>query len=99
MAVTVANIAQAEVTAQAIKALTGGIEPKTVYRKDYVELTFSPADSQKVRAIIEAKLKEAPGSVRLDSLPIIAPIVIKRAAPWAIVALIVAYLMGKGKIV
>ena len=89
------TIATAEAYAAAINSLTG--TPATVVHKaNYSEVSFS--NPRATEAWIEEQLKPGePGDVRLNFMPVVLPVVLKRAVPVALGLLAVGYLLGKIK--
>lgn len=87
------SIATAEAYGAALKALTG--VPATVTHKaEYSEVRFS--DPNLASSWIEQQLKPGqPGDVRVDLMPAVLPVVLKRAVPVALGILAVGYLLGK----
>jgi hypothetical protein len=87
------SIATAEAYAAAIYQLTG--TPATVvHKKDYSEVSFS--NPRATQEWIENQLKPGdPGDVRLNFLPVVTPVILKRVVPAALAVLAVGYLIGK----
>ena len=94
MAVSLQTMAQASVIAEAINTLSG-VTPTIKYYPDHAELTFSAKDAKNIRQQLKARLKAAPGSVRIDTRPIITPLALEMLAPYAIAALAGAFLIGR----
>jgi hypothetical protein len=90
---SIQTVATAESYAVALNALTG--TPATAkHALDYSEVYFS--DPAKTRAWIEDQLKPGPpGAVRIDFMPVILPVVLKRAVPVALGLVALGYLLGK----
>ena len=90
---SIQTVATAEGYAAALYALTG--TPATAkHAANYSEVYFS--DPARARAWVEEQLKPGdPGTVRVDFLPVVLPVVLKRAVPVALGLLALGYLLGK----
>ena len=87
------TIATAEAYGAALKALTGTGATVT-HKADYSEVRFQ--DPRAAAAWIEEQLKPGePGAVRVDLMPAVLPVVLKRAVPVALGLLAAGYLLGK----
>lgn len=92
----VQSIAKAKATGLVLKNVFG-IEPQYQYLEDHVRVYFKPEDLPTVHAKInELFVKgKTPSDVRIDYLPVISPIAIKKVLPIAIGTLVTGYLLGK----
>lgn len=93
---TVQSIAKAKGTGLILKNLLG-VEPQYDYQVDHVKLYYTGNSLNQVRERINqiAVSSQRPGDVRIDFVPMVAPLVIKKVFPFAIGAIITGYLLGK----
>lgn len=93
---TVQTIAKAKATGLILKNLLG-IEPEYDYQENHVRLFYSGNNLNKVHEKINqiATTSKKPSDVRIDFVPLIAPIGIKKALPYALGAVAIGYLLGK----
>lgn len=93
---TVQSIAKAKTTGLILKNLLG-IEPEYQYYDDHVRLSYPkealPQIHEKINTIAVNSSK--PSDVRIDFIPMVAPIGIKKALPYAIGAVALGYVLGK----
>jgi len=93
---TIQNIAKAKTTGLILKNLLG-VEPEYQYYNDHVRLWYPkeslPAVHEKINTI--AVNSEKPSDVRIDLVPMFAPIGIKKVLPYALGAVAVGYVLGK----
>lgn len=93
---SIQTIAKAKTTGLILKNLLG-IEPEYQYFDNYVRLYYPAENLPKVQDKINqiAVNSSKPGDVRIDFFPIVAPVAIKKVAPYAIGAIVAGYLLGK----
>ena len=93
---TVQTIAKAKATGLIHKNLLG-IEPEYDYQDDHVKLHYTGSNLNQVREKINqiATTSKKPGDVRIDFIPMIAPVGIKKALPYALGAVALGYILGK----
>lgn len=93
---TVQTIAKAKATGLILKNLLG-IEPEYQYFDNYVRLYYSNENLPKVQSRINqiAVNSSKPGDVRIDFMPMVAPVAIKKIVPYAIGAIAIGYILGK----
>ncbi len=73
-------------------------EPSYQYADDYVRIYYEPDRLRRVQSRIDDLTKKgppSPGDVRIDWVPIVMPIAIKKIAPFVIGTLVAGYLIGK----
>lgn len=93
---SIASIGKAQLVGAALQKITGQ-EPSYIYNDDHVRVYFEPDRLKSVQKQLAEMATSGPGDVRIDWLPIITPIAIKKAAPYAIGILVAGYLLGKLK--
>ena len=93
---TVQTIAKAKATGVILKNLLG-IEPEYQYFDNYVRLYYTKEDLPKVQGRINqiAINSSKPSDVRIDFVPMVAPIALKKVVPYAIGAVAAGYILGK----
>lgn len=93
---TVQTIAKAKATGLILKNLLG-IEPEYQYFDNYVRLYYSNENLPKVQSRINqiAINSSKPSDVKIDFLPMVAPLAVKKVAPFAIGAIVIGYIIGK----
>ena len=89
---------KAEATATAIGAATGQY-PQVLYTDDTANIIFTEAQGKAIRDFIEKQLAAPKGKINLELMPVIMPLVLKKALPPAILAavglLLIGYHLGK----
>lgn len=75
-----AIVSKAELYAKGIQAITGE-RPVINYYADHAEIRFKPSQVKKLRESMESG---KPSEVKIDFLPIAAPIVLKKLIPLAV---------------
>jgi len=93
---TVQTIGKAQLFGAALKQITG-VEPSYIYEDNFVRIYFEPDRLKQVQAKLQKMAASGPSDVRIDWFPIVSPIAIKKAAPFAIGLLAAGYLLGKIK--
>lgn len=93
---SIQTIAKAKATGLILKNLFG-IEPNYEYKDNYVRLYYRPEQLKGVHGKIDqiALNSTKESDVKIDLLPIVAPIAVKKVAPFAIGAIVAGYLLGK----
>lgn len=93
---TVQSIAKAKTTGLILKNLLG-VEPEYQYYDDHVRLWYPkealPTVHERINNIAVNSSK--PSDVRIDFVPMIAPIGIKKVLPYALGAVAIGYVLGK----
>lgn len=92
-----ATILKSQSLALAIKAATGESPIVTDY-KNYSELSFNPDQVKRLQTKLKAAMSAAPGDVRINLVPVVVPVVLEKVLPLALVALGVAYFLGRKKV-
>lgn len=72
-----------------------GVPPSYEYAPDHVRIYYEPDRLKQVQQRVNAMATSGPGDVRIDWFPMIQPIVLKQALPYAVGAVILGYLLGK----
>ena len=62
---------------------------------DYSMIRFTPGQQEKFRAYINNVLTGKPGAIRFDTDPIVNPIILKTAIPYALAILAVGFVLGR----
>jgi hypothetical protein len=65
------------------------------YQPDHVRVYYQPDHLKQVQARIATMAAGGPGDVRIDWFPMVTPIMLKQAAPYAIGLLAAGFLIGK----
>ena len=92
-----ALILQAEGINLAIEKLTGE-KAYIQYSPSGADLYFTPDQVQRARPFFTAILEKKPSgtdNINIHAEPIVAPIILKKAAPYIIGLVIVGYILGK----
>ena len=74
-----------------------GIAPSYVYGHDYVRIYYQPDKLKEVQRKLELISASGPGDVRVDWFPMVLPMAIKKALPFAAGLLLIGYLIGGRK--
>lgn len=90
----VQSIAKAQGTGLLLEQLFG-VKPSFEYATDHVRVYYEPDRLKQVQAKIGSMAASGPGDVRVDWFPMVTPLVLKQAAPYAIGAVVIGYLLGK----
>lgn len=72
-----------------------GEDPDYYNAPDHVKVYYQPDKLARVQQRIAAMASEGPSDVRIDWLPMVTPLAIKKAAPYIIGIAAVGYLLGK----
>lgn len=91
---SLATIGKAQGVGLALKTVFGQ-EPSYLYEDNYVQVYYQPDRLKKVQSKIAQMAAAGPSDVRIDFVPMITPIAIKKALPYAVGLLAVGYLVGK----
>lgn len=90
---------QAEGIALAIKTATGKAPLVQYYSDGHVEIYFKEADIKFLREYLETALSKKPSAdIRLNALPILLPVVLKRVYPLIIGLVLAGYLLRMGTV-
>lgn len=89
------TVVKAEALAVALEQATGQ-KPIVQDMGEYVRVYWNKSDHPAVQGRIEKLIsKKEPGDIRLEWMPVVAPVAIKKIAPYALVLLGAGYLLGK----
>lgn len=93
---TVQTIAKAKATGLILKNLLG-VEPEYDYQENYVRLYYTGNNLNQVRERVNeiAATSKKPSDVRIDFIPFVAPVGIKKVLPYALGAVALGYIIGK----
>jgi hypothetical protein len=93
---SVTAMLKANALAAVINQLTGA-NPIITDTGDVQRVSFSPADQVAVRSWLESQMRAAmvPGDVRVDYLPIVLPIAIKKALPFVLLVAGMGFILGR----
>ncbi len=90
----ITSIGKAKAQGLLLKRLFG-VEPNYEYGSDHVRVYWQP-DKLKIVQMKIAKMQTVqPGDVRIDWFPAVSPLVIKKALPYALGAVVLGYVLGK----
>ncbi len=90
-------ITKAKSIGEILKAFTG-IEPEYIYYDDYVSIYYKKSDIPIIHEKINKAIQSTSGKksdIKIDYLPLISPLIIKKVMPFAIALLVTGYLLGK----
>lgn len=87
-------IAKAQASGLALKQMFG-VQPDYEYLPDHVKVYYTPDKLLQVQNKIASMSTAAPGEIRIDWVPMVAPLAIKKSLPFAIGALVAGYIVGK----
>jgi hypothetical protein len=90
------SITKAQGVGLLLKKLTG-IDPVYEYGPDYVRIYYHPDKLKLVQKALEKVSASGPGDVRVDWFPMVVPMAIKKAIPFAAGLLLIGYLIGGRK--
>jgi hypothetical protein len=88
------SIAKAQAAGLALQTVFG-VQPSFLYNPDHVRIYFEPDRLKTVQTKIASMATAGPSDVRVDWLPLVAPLAIKKALPFAVGLLVAGYLFGK----
>ncbi|MDD3065837.1 MAG: hypothetical protein PHT24_06240 [Endomicrobiaceae bacterium] len=93
---SIQSIAKAQTAGKLLKAITG-IEPEYIYYDDYVQVTYKKENLPEVqRKVSELIANTSSGSdVKIDYVPIVGHVAIKKIIPYALGLLFTGYIIGK----
>jgi len=76
-----------------------GFTPKIDYGENYAEISFTPDQQKIVQAYIEKQIdtKRPPGEIRINLLPILWPLILKKSIPFLAGAAGIGFMIGKRK--
>jgi hypothetical protein len=92
----ISTVAQAETMSLAIKTITG-VQPVINYTGENAEILFNKSDIPALQTFIKNQMAKKQ-AVRINFLPVVAPIALKIAAPYLAAAIVVIYLAGRNKL-
>jgi hypothetical protein len=61
----------------------------------YSMIRFTPGQQAKISKLINDSLTGKPGAIRFDAAPIVNPIIIKQAIPYAVALIAAGFLLGR----
>ena len=88
---------KAEAVALAIEKLTGE-KPYISYAPAGTDLYFTPAQVEKIKPVLTALIDKKPtpaDRINIHAAPIVAPIILKKAAPFIVGLVALGYVLGK----
>lgn len=88
------SIAEARIEGALLSKLFG-VAPSYEYNPDHVRIYYQPDRLKQVQDRVNQMATSGPGDVRIDWFPMIQPIVLKQALPYAIGAIALGYFLGK----
>lgn len=88
------TIAKAQATGLLLEKLFGE-EPSYEYGDDFVRIYYQPDRLARVQEKIESMASGGPGEIRIDWLPTVTPLLLKKALPWLALIFIGGYIIGK----
>ncbi len=90
------SIAKAQGVGLLLEKLTG-IKPSYIYGNDYVRIYYHPDKLKEVQRKLELISASGPGDVRVDWFPMVVPMAIKKALPFAAGIFFLGLLIGGRK--
>lgn len=89
------TVGKAQATGLLLEKLFGE-PPSYDYGDDYVRIYYEPDRLARVQKKIESMAATTePGEIRVDWIPTITPLMIKKAVPWIVGIFVVGYIVGK----
>lgn len=89
----ITSTTKAQLLGIALKSVFGE-EPSYYYAPDYVRVYFEPDRLKRVQRKIQQMAVTGPSDVRVDWLPMITPLALNQALPYAIGLLVVGIFIG-----
>lgn len=93
---SIQSIAKAQGVGLLLKKLTG-IEPSYQYGADYVRIYYQPDRLKEVQKKLQLISESGPGDVRIDWFPMVVPMAIKKAIPFAAGLFFLGFMIGGRK--
>lgn len=93
---------KAEIVSVVLGEITGET-PKVIPYTEYTLIQWTPEQQKRLVPIIEAQIskKRTPGKIRIDYMPLVAPVAMKKVLPVALPAVLglfaLGYMAGKKK--
>lgn len=91
---TLEALSRAGMIAAALRGITG-IEARVVGKPQYAAIQWGPSEAAALRGWVERQTSKAPGDIRVEYMPALTPLMVRKAIPWVIGVLAVGYLAGK----
>lgn len=91
---TLQTIAKAQGTGVLLEQLFG-VPVAYEYNPDHVRVYYQPDRLKQVQGKIATMASSGPGDVRVDWFPMVSPVVLKQAAPYAIGLIAAGFIIGK----
>lgn len=88
------SIGKAQAAGLAMQSVFG-VAPSYLYNPDHVLIYYEPDKLKAVQERIASMATSGPSDVRINWLPIVTPIAVKKAIPYAVGLLVAGYLFGK----
>lgn len=90
----VQSIAKAQGTGLLLEQLFG-VPVAYEYNPDHVRVYYQPDRLKQVQGKIATMAAGGPGDVRIDWFPMISPVALKQAAPYAVGLIAAGFLLGR----
>lgn len=90
----VSGALQLETISTIVQNITGD-RPIISRFPDHVKVSFSPAQQIKLRDAFEKILSDPPGAIRIDSGPVVYPVILKRLVPALLISFGIGFLLGR----
>lgn len=91
------TIAKATATAAAMERILG-VKPELDIRDDHVRLFYYPSDLEKAQNSFRVMIdRKEPGPVRIDYLPIVLPVLVKKYFPHITLGALLLFLLSSKK--
>lgn len=88
------TVGKAQATGLLLEKLFGE-PPSYDYGEDYVRIYYEPDRLIRVQKKIEEMAAGGPGEIRIDWVPTITPLMIKKAVPWIAGIFLAGFIVGK----
>lgn len=89
-------IAKAKATGLIMSKMLG-VEPDYEYAENYVRVYYQPDKLQTVQGNVNLMANKKDGEIKIDWLPIVQPLIIKKALPYLLGAGLLVYLISRKK--
>lgn len=91
---TVQTIAKAQGTGLLLEQLFG-VPVSYEYNPDHVRVYYQPDRLKQVQGKVQTMASGGPGDVRIEWFPMVSPVVLKTAAPYAIGLIAAGFILGR----
>jgi hypothetical protein len=86
---------RAELISAAVQQITGE-KPILTKTESYTQISFTEGQKAKLQAFLRNQLEPKPaGDIRIDTMPIIAPVALEKALPYLLGIAAVGFILGR----